>query len=168
MKHNLEEMFIQNILHSFDENLIWIEIAASKLSETDIWEKPNEQSNSIGILCQHLSGNITQYIIAGLGKTPDKRARIYEFQNTPQFSSLSPLDLLKSTVENAKSVISELDFTVLYEEIAVQGIKMTGFQILQHVTQHLFYHSGQIVYLRKLLKNQDLDLYAGRDLNKLN
>lgn len=162
------QYFISNILASFDENLIWIEKALKEMTEEELWFKPNENCNSCGILCQHLSGNITQYIIAGLGNEKDKRKRILEFENSPQHPEISPFLLLKSTITKAKSVISNLTEDQLYTTIAVQGVKMKCFEILQHVSQHLYYHSGQLVYLNKLIYNHDLDLYAGRDLNKLN
>ena len=37
------------------------------LSDEDIWWRPNPSSNSIGNLVVHLSGNVKQWILSGLG-----------------------------------------------------------------------------------------------------
>lgn len=41
------------------------------LTEEDVWWRPNEASNSIGNLLLHLRGNVSQWIIGGVG---DRRA----------------------------------------------------------------------------------------------
>jgi uncharacterized damage-inducible protein DinB len=37
--------------------------------------------------------------------------------------------------------------------------------IIIHVTEHLSYHTGQIAYWTKILKDDDLGFYAGVDLD---
>lgn len=159
----LNQSFIENIEKSLTEPLVWIKKAMNPLSEEQIWFTANENSNSVGVLCKHLSGNITQYVISCLGKNEDQRERAAEFVNV---TIENPLGLLEETILRAKSVIQNLEsLEVQYE---VQGIMMSSFEILQHVTQHLYYHAGQIVYLSKMITNSDLNLYEGRDLNILN
>lgn len=168
MSSDFEEQFRQNILASFEENLTWLKKATKDLTQEELWHKMNRNSNSIGVLCQHLSGNITQYIIAGLGNEADLRKRSLEFVNEAIFKDIKAFDLLSNTIDRAMSVIHNIKSEEFYKIYQVQGITMKGFEILQHVSQHLYYHSGQIVLLNKIIKNEDLDLYAGRDLNKLN
>ena len=50
------------------EYLSKIERSLEYLTEEDIWWRPNEASNSIGNLLLHLCGNVTQWIISGVGK----------------------------------------------------------------------------------------------------
>jgi uncharacterized damage-inducible protein DinB len=42
---------------------------------------------------------------------------------------------------------------------------MSGTGIIVHVVEHLSYHTGQIAFWTKLLKDKDLGFYEGRDLN---
>ena len=45
------------------------------LSAEQIWWRPNKASNSVGNLVLHLTGNVRQWIISGLGGAPDLRER---------------------------------------------------------------------------------------------
>ena len=45
-----------------------IERCLDQLSDADIWWRPNEASNSIGNLILHLCGNVTMWIIGGVGQ----------------------------------------------------------------------------------------------------
>src|SRR6185312_10301828 len=56
-----------------------IAACANKLSDDDIWWRPNDTSNSIGNLLLHLSGNVRQWIVSGVGGAPDARDRPREF-----------------------------------------------------------------------------------------
>ena len=44
-----------------------IEQCAALLSDEQIWWRANPESNSIGNLLLHLSGNVRQWIVVGLG-----------------------------------------------------------------------------------------------------
>ena len=56
-----------------DEYLPKIETCLDRLSEAEIWWRPNESSNSVGNLVLHLAGNIRQWIVAGVGGAQDRR-----------------------------------------------------------------------------------------------
>src|SRR5687767_15846864 len=56
-----------------------LERCAAALSDQQIWWRANLQSNSIGNLLLHLSGNVRQWIVVGLGGSPDQRDRDAEF-----------------------------------------------------------------------------------------
>ena len=46
----------------------------------------------------------------------------------------------------------------------VQGFTFSGIGVAIHVTEHLSYHTGQIAFLTKQIKNIDLGFYDGMDL----
>ena len=60
------------------------------------------------------------------------------------------------------------DIDVSEEELMrkrmVQGFEYSGIGIIIHVTEHFSYHTGQIAFWTKQLKNKDLGFYADRDL----
>ena len=56
-----------------------IERAVSVLNDDDIWWRPNDASNSVGNLLLHLSGNVTMWIVGGVGSRPFERNRQQEF-----------------------------------------------------------------------------------------
>jgi hypothetical protein len=52
-----------------------IERCVTLLTDEQIWWRANSASNSIGNLLLHLSGNVRQWIVVGLGSAEDKRDR---------------------------------------------------------------------------------------------
>ena len=79
MKTSVTESFIENALFRIDENTRMLSLAFSKVTEAQLWESPNAVSNSLGNQILHLKGNLTQYLISGLGGQPDFRQRDLEF-----------------------------------------------------------------------------------------
>ncbi len=62
-----------------EEYLPKIERCVERLTDEQIWWRPNEDSNSVGNLLLHLSGNARQWIVCGLGGDSDRRQRQTEF-----------------------------------------------------------------------------------------
>ena len=151
-----------------DESLRMIAKCFASLTEADIWSRPNGHSNSIGNLILHLKGNITQYGIAAMKGLKDNRERDAEFEITAGFSKDDLLQLLKETVEKAKKSLSDSTPEELLRYREVQGFRFSGMGIMLHVVEHLSYHTGQIAFWTKSLKNKDLGFYEGIDLNTKN
>ncbi len=51
---------------------------------------------------------------------------------------------------------------------AMQGFELSGIGITMHVVEYYSYHTGQIAFYTKLLKEKDLGFYANLDLNVKN
>ena len=56
-----------------------LRLAVEALPEDAIWTRVNAQSNSVGNLLLHLTGNVRQWLITGVGGAPDVRQRTAEF-----------------------------------------------------------------------------------------
>jgi len=153
---------IQEVDHRlFDESLTRILECLEKLTDEQIWWRPNESSNSIGNLVLHLCGNVRQWIGTGLGNLPDTRKRQTEFDERRQIERDVLVSELVSTMTMAKSVISNLPEKELLTSRPVQTFNETGISILIHVTEHFSYHTGQIAYITKLLSGKSLSFYEG-------
>lgn len=160
--------FKSQSLHYLHLNTPRIEKCLGLLSEVEMWQRPNAASNSVGNLILHLCGNIRQYIISGLGQQPDTRERDVEFAANEGFTKQELLQKLTDTVAEAATVIELADDTNLLTERKVQGYTLTGIGIIIHVVEHYSYHTGQIAFWTKLLKDEDLAFYGGSDLNVKN
>ena len=136
-----------------------IERCAALLSIDGIWQRPNDVSNSIGNLVLHLTGNVTQWINAGLGGDPFDRDRPAEFAHRGPLPAEQILPPLRRSVERACDVIAGLGPLALICDYAIQGRKVTGLAAVFHVVEHFSFHTGQIVSTTKLLTNRDLSLY---------
>lgn len=146
--------------HLVEDFLPKIRACLEKLSEEEIWWRPNPESNSVGNLLLHLSGNVRQWIIASLGGLPDRRQRSREFSEQGPIAKEQLLQNLEETVEEALQVLSRLDATALLETRKIQASEnVSGLQAVLHVVEHFSYHTGQIVYVTKMLKSEDLGFY---------
>lgn len=165
MEDRLREEFIQNALYRLDESTRMNTISLEQLSEEELWQRPNDSLNSIGNLILHLCGNISQYIISSLGETEDMRNREVEFSATSGFSKVELLQKLTETVENAKRIINDTSIEQFIRKRQVQGFYFSGIGVVLHAVEHYSYHTGQIAFWTKYLKNKDLGFYDGQNLN---
>jgi uncharacterized damage-inducible protein DinB len=138
------------------QNLPCIVKCLQQLSEEEIWWRPNSASNSAGNLVLHLCGNVRQWIISGLGGVEDKRERDREFAEQGPIPRQVLLTQLRRTVRDACRVLAQLSDDSLSRKHEIQGYQVTGLDAAFHVAEHFGYHTGQIIYITKLKRAQDL------------
>lgn len=165
---SISQEFISQSVHRLELNTPRIATCLAELSEDEVWQRPNESSNSVGNLILHLCGNITQYIISSIGGEADNRIRDEEFSATGGYTKTELLNKLETTVSNAVAVIQSCNEESLLKVRSVQGFTYSSIGNIIHVTEHYSYHTGQIALLTKVLKNKDLGFYAGMNLNAKN
>ena len=151
-------------IHFLHWNLERIARCLDEITEEQVWQRPNASSNSIGNQVLHLCGNIRQWLVAGLSGEPDIRERDEEFAATGGVGKAELLARLTAVVKESEAVIAALTEEELLRERPVQTFVHDGMFILTHVTEHLSYHTGQIIFWVKALKDEDLDLYGGIEL----
>jgi uncharacterized damage-inducible protein DinB len=142
-----------------EEYLPKIERCLERLADEQIWWRANDNSNSIGNLILHISGNARQWIVCGLGAEPDARERDAEFAER----RIVPRDELRT---HLKKAISDIDRTLesfeaerLLEQFQIQGTETTALAAILHVTEHFSMHTGQIILLAKMLADVDFVFY---------
>jgi uncharacterized damage-inducible protein DinB len=156
-RRGFTETFLAEARHSLGKHhLPRIVSCLDMLSDAQIWWRPNEASNSIGNMVLHLSGNVRQWIIAGLGGEPDRRERDKEFSEHGPIARAALVEKLEKTVSQACRIISRLTPRELARPMTIQKFHVTGFVAVNHVTEHFAFHAGQILYVTKLLKGEDL------------
>jgi hypothetical protein len=137
-------------------NLPLIVKCLQQLSEEEIWWRPNSASNSAGNLVLHLCGNVRQWIIAGLGGVEDRRERDLEFSERGPIPRQVLVTQLRRTVRDASRVLIKLSDDSLLRKYDIQGFHVTGLYAAFAVAEHFGYHTGQIIYITKLKRAQDL------------
>ena len=134
------------------------------LSDQQLWWRPNESSNSVGNLVLHLDGNVRQWLVTSFRRLNDQRDRPAEFNERRVIPSSALLEQLGATLNDASDVLASLDESELLATFTIQGYTVTGLQAVYHVVEHFGMHYGQIVYITKLLRAEDLGFY--RELDK--
>lgn len=165
-EEKLVDELVKNALYRMDESTRMIQKSLSYITEEQLWLKPNASLNSIGNLLLHICGNMTQYIISSLGETLDKRNRDAEFTLHQSGDKEQLLKKLLATVDTAKRVIFDANVKQLLQQRSVQGFTFSGVGVIVHAVEHYSYHTGQIAFWVKQLKDVDLGFYEGMDLNK--
>ena len=152
--------FIQNAREFLQqEYLPKIERCLERLTDEQIWWRPNAECNSIGNLLLHLSGNARQWIVSGVGGAADKRQRQGEFDERNLIPREQLLDTLRNTLSDVDETLAGFDPTRLLETFKIQGTEATGLAAIFHVTEHFSMHTGQIIMLTKMLAQTDLVFY---------
>ena len=156
-----------------EDYLVKITAALSELTEEQVWWRPNEASNSAGNLILHLSGNVRQWIIAGVGGEPNLRDRASEFAERRQIGREALLELLTATLNEVDAALAKLEDDVvaaqsdapLQRECVPQGFAQTVLDAVFHVVEHFSYHTGQIVFIAKWKAADQVRLYDDQQLN---
>lgn len=120
-----------------------------------LWKALPGITNTIGILTQHLIGNLNHFIGATLGNTGYVRNRDREFseQYLSKAEMISGLEQTAAMVEQVLNGLTEEDLQKTYP-LEPFGYAMTTNHLLLKLANHLGYHAGQVNYLRRISMNQ--------------
>lgn len=152
MAHDLAPRFLERSQYYLGtEYPAKIRAALGSIPADRLWWRPNPTANSAGNLVLHLAGNLRQWVISGIGGAPDVRTRDAEFAATDGGDHERLLTLLETTGREAVAVIGTLDAASLHSTRTIQGRETSVFSALYHVVEHFSGHTGQLIYLAKLL-----------------
>lgn len=163
-------MFIPMTLKLLDIELEKIGLALTRLSDEQLWYKLKDGTNSVGNLCLHLAGNEYHSIVSSIGEHPFVRDRSAEFLMENGYTCRELSVRLYSVREKSREVLAALSEDDLYREVHVYYPPEAGvasytrqmMDFLYHVTTHYAYHTGQIVYITRLLQEQNEHLLKWR------
>jgi uncharacterized damage-inducible protein DinB len=147
----LDRRFLAEADRYFEQYLRKIRACVALLSEEQVWWRPNEASNSVGNLLLHLSGNLSQWVLATLGGLVFERHRAEEFRARGGPPKGDLLQRLEEVVRATRAVIGSLGTLDLERPRQVQGYDTDGLGVVFHVVEHMSYHTGQIVAATKQL-----------------
>jgi uncharacterized damage-inducible protein DinB len=117
-----------------------------------IWWRPNEQANAIGNLVLHLRGSNHFYMEHVFAGRPLVRDRDAEFAARNTHSREQLIELWRQSVATVGAVLEAFPPERLGETTEKTGKPLTFERILLHVTHHNAIHTGQIVWITKMLQ----------------
>ena len=154
-----QEFISRSRYHLTEDFLPKIERCLERLTDEQIWWRPNEQSNSIGNLLLHLSGNARQWIVCGVGGAADSRERDAEFAQRSVIARGDLHSLLTRVLADVDATLAQFDPNQLLERRTIQGSEVTVLEAILHVVEHFSMHAGQIVYITKQLTVEGMHFY---------
>jgi uncharacterized damage-inducible protein DinB len=156
-----EAEFLKLTSDRFKEGFERIDKAISQLNTNQIWTRPSSESNSVGIIFQHLTGNLNQWICAGLGGSGYKRNRNEEFKQNPGIAKEEILKGFQELGEAIADVIARIPQDSLHSPKRIQGMDVTVMLAIMKALTHFEFHEGQILYIAKLLLNERYTILWG-------
>ena len=115
-----------------------------------VWSRPNASSNSVGNLLVHLTGNVTEWIVGGVGGRQITRYRAGEFAQQDGADARKLLDNLEVVLRQADDVLGSLTESDLDRQLVIQDRETTVLSAIYHVVEHFSMHTGQIILLTKM------------------
>lgn len=126
------------------------------LSDEQLYYQPTTESNSVGIIIQHLSGNMlsrfTDFLTTDGEKDGRNRDGEFELNKISKEEIISEWEKGWACLFKAIEPLTDKDLSkTIY--IRYEGHTVT--EALQRQLTHYSYHIGQLVYLGKMLLNEN-------------
>jgi hypothetical protein len=129
----------------------------TQLSEEQLWWRPNGQSNSVGNLVLHVRGAVLHFLCRGIGGLEYERDRPAEFDAGGSMPKQQLLAMFDEMVEETVKTFDALDPSRLSEPSTEPAYYSIIFEDLFGVAIHLATHTGQIVYVTKMLREGSIN-----------
>ena len=154
--NSLHEIFLQDIINSFGKYKAMGDKTFVQLSEDDFHFFLDEDSNSISLIVQHISGNLisrfTDFLTADGEKPNRDRDSEFEEQN---LSKTELIERWSSAWKILMDTVINLNDEDLLKTVYIRKEPLLVMEALNRSLTHTAYHIGQIVFLAKHLKKND-------------
>jgi len=151
MPNDLRTALNHAIADELDAALGRIVHCVNQLSEEQVWSRPRADMNSIGNLILHLTGNVKQLIVSGVGGAPDDRDRPAEFAARGPIAKAELLRQLTDAVTRAETAVVAASVEVLCSPIPVKKYDFTGLQAAIRSVAHFRGHTQEIIHITRMI-----------------
>lgn len=153
----LGNAFLKESIEAIQQEHKRIQHCFKQLPSEAIGQRPTPHVNSIGILVQHLCGNMRQWFIHGVGGATDVRMRAEEFIEDKTLSKKAVLKQLDDLLHNVYTILEELDSTLLLEKRSIQEWDVTMLSAIYSTVTHLEGHAQQITYITHMILGEQYE-----------
>lgn len=130
--------------------------ALSQLDELHLQSVPDPQSNSIAVIVKHMSGNMLSRWTDFLTTDGEKPGRNRDEEFVDDIASKEHLlELWELGWKAVMGALESLRPEDVLATVTIRGEPHSVMQAVQRQISHYGYHTGQIVYVAKMLKSSD-------------
>jgi hypothetical protein len=154
---NVSRTYLDELTFGFCRQKEWAEKAFTQVqADSDFFRKPGVFSNSIAAIIKHVAGNLSSRwrdFLTSDGEKPD-RDRDAEFvigEQDTQANLIAAWERGWSTLFATLMNLTDADFP---KTVRIRGEDHTVHQALLRSLAHVAYHTGQIVYLSRLVQKE--------------
>jgi hypothetical protein len=152
---SLGKAYLADVIFSFRKQKEWAEKAFGQLeSDEDFFKKPGEKSNSVAIIVKHVAGNLASRwtdVLTSDGEKP-WRDRDGEFIIGAEDTRPNLLAAWEKGWDILFQALGALEEGDLLKTITIRREPHTVMQAIQRSLTHAAYHTGQIMYIARLVK----------------
>jgi len=127
----------------------------TQLTDNDFHYQPNEASNSIAVIIQHMAGNMlsrwTDFLISDGEKEWRNRDVEFEEQN---LSQQQLINLWEKGWDCCIDTLTSLTEEDLLKTIYIRNEGLPVVDAINRQLAHYPYHVGQIIYVARMIKNE--------------
>ena len=152
----MSNKYLKNIKQQFEYYKFLGDKTFEQLSDVDIHWQYNQESNSIAIIVKHIVGNMFSRWTNFLTSDGEKewRHRDTEFEN-PVKTKSEMLELWEKGWKCLFDTINSLEEKDIDTIIYIRNQGHTVLEAINRQTCHYPYHIGQLVYVAKMIKNEE-------------
>jgi len=152
----IEKLFLDSVIKRFKEYKNLGEKTFDQLKEEEMHFQPNEVSNSIAIIIQHMNGNMLSRWTNFLSEDGEKewRKRDDEFE-VHKFSKQQLIDKWDEGWKVFLQTLESLNENDLFKIITIRSQPLNVVDAINRQLAHYSYHVGQIVYLGRWIRQAE-------------
>lgn len=150
------ESYLNSVLKQFKYYKMLGEKAMEQLQDEQLFWQYNEESNSIAILVNHITGNMLSRFTDFLTDDGEKPWRNRDAEFTNPFNNKE--ELMNRWNEGWECLLKTLEQLSDADLERIVYIRNDGHTIIEAINRqlaHYPYHIGQMVFIAKMLKNED-------------
>lgn len=152
------QTYLDETIAVFRQHQQWAEAALAQLGDDPRFFQPlGPRSHSVAITVKHVAGNLRSrwlHFLTEDGEKPD-RHRDQEFVITPNDTHASLMTAWQAAWQILYAELGALQPEDLEKTVTIRGEKLSVPRAIQRSLAHTAYHTGQIMYLCRLLKEGD-------------
>lgn len=152
----IEQLFLDSAISRFKEGKLLGDKTFAQLTDQEMHFQPNEESNSIAVIIQHMQGNMISRWTNFLSEDGEKewRNRDDEFE----IHQLSKQQLIDKWNEGWKVFLDTLESLTtadLSKTITIRSQPLNVVDAINRQLAHYSYHVGQIVYIGRWIRKSE-------------
>ncbi len=150
MNGDIPLAFMARSRHQIEHARDKINHCLDQLRTEDVWWTPRDGCNSVGVIIQHLMGNLRQWAISAMSGEPDARDRPKEFQAVERVAKDDLQAEFNAVLDRAGEAYSRLGGSDLLARKRIQGFDTIVLDAVYDTMCHLELHTGQVLFLTRL------------------
>lgn len=152
----MSEEYLKSVRHELAYYKNLGEQTMAQLSDAQLFWQFNEESNSVGVIVQHLSGNMISRWTDFFTSDGEKEDRYRDVEFDQKLSSrIEVMDCWNKGWDCFLSVINSLKEEDLSKEITIRQVRHSVVAAVNRQLAHYPYHIGQMVFIGKMLRDAD-------------